>query len=112
MDIAEFVDVAQSVGFVHYHQVPGHAAQIVGLGLGKLIRADEHAAGLFKRLFVASFDNLFVAFGLQDQRLQAEFVLQFLMPMLAQIGRGNDEDVPFALGPALGDDQTGFDGFT
>ena len=43
--------------------------------------------------------------------MQAERVLQLLMPLLAQVGRHDDEDAALALGPALGDDQTRFDGF-
>ena len=55
--------------------------------------------------------QLVVVFRLQNQRLQTEFVLQLLMPLLAQVGRYDDEDAALALGPALGNDQARFDGF-
>lgn len=55
---------------------------------------------------------LFVASSLQDQSLQIELVLQFLVPLLAQVGWRNDEDVTFALCPALGNNQARFNGLT
>ena len=109
-DVARLVHIAQAVRFVHDHQVPRHAPQIVGLGLGELVAADDDAAALLKRQFVAVLALLLVAFGFQNQRLQAELVLQFLVPLLAQVGGHDDKDAPLAFGPALGDDQTGFDG--
>ena len=47
--VAGLVDVAQAVRFIHHHQVPRHALEIIRLGLGKLIRADDDAATLLKR---------------------------------------------------------------
>lgn len=40
-----------------------------------------------------------------------KLVLQFLMPLFAQVGRNNDQDAAATLGPALRDDETGLDGF-
>jgi hypothetical protein len=34
------------------------------------------------------------------------------VPLLAEIGRRDDEDAPFALSPFLGNDQSRLDGFT
>ena len=53
---------------------------------------------------------LFVAFGFQNQRLEAELVLQLLVPLLAQVGWRDDEDAPFALCPALGNHQARLNG--
>jgi hypothetical protein len=53
---------------------------------------------------------LVVALGFQNQRLQAELVLQLLVPLLAQVGRDDDEDAPLALCPALGNHQARLDG--
>jgi len=33
------------------------------------------------------------------------------MPLFAEVRRRDDEDAPFALRPALGNNQSGFDGF-
>lgn len=56
--------------------------------------------------------NRVVAFGFEDQPLQAELVLQLLVPLLAQVRRNDDEDLPPPFGPTLGKDQAGFDGLT
>ena len=50
-----------------------------------------------------------VVLGLQDQAVKVELVLQFLVPLLAQVGRHDDEDTAPALGPALRDDEAGLD---
>ena len=110
-DVAGFVDVAQAVGFVHDHQVPGHTTQVVGLGFGELVGANQYTAGLIEWIAQATLAKLPVAFGLQNVRLQTELVLQLLVPLLAQVGRGDDEDAPLALCPALGYHQTSLDGF-
>src|SRR5690606_7714764 len=52
-----------------------------------------------------------IASGFENQSLQAELLLQFLVPLLAQVGRDNDKNLAPSLGPALRDDQTGFNGF-
>ena len=44
--VAGLVHVAQTVGFVHHHQVPAHAAQVIGLGFSELVGADDDLAGL------------------------------------------------------------------
>lgn len=52
-----------------------------------------------------------VALGLKNQALQTKLVLQFLVPLLAQVGGNDDQDAATAFGPTLGDDKTGLDGF-
>jgi hypothetical protein len=42
---------------------------------------------------------------------QEKLLGQLLMPLFAQIRRGDDEDSPFPFCPSLGDDQACFDGF-
>jgi len=43
--------------------------------------------------------------------LQAELVLQLLVPLFAQVGRDHDKNLAASLGPALRDDQPCFNGF-
>jgi hypothetical protein len=57
----------------------------------------------------AILDGLPERLCFKDRGGQAELVGQFLMPLLAQIGRRNDEDAAPALGPTLGNQQAGFD---
>lgn len=48
--------------------------------------------------------HLVVVSGLKDSGWQEKLLLHFLRPLLAEIGRGDDENAPFALGPLLGED--------
>jgi len=51
-----------------------------------------------------------VVFLFEDDAIQAEFFLYFLMPLFAQVGRGDDKNAAFALCPVLQDDEASFDG--
>jgi hypothetical protein len=108
-DVAGFVDVAQPVGLVIHHDVPGQPAQIVDLGLGELIGADDRLAAI-EGVGVALLSLLVVVLGLQDDRFERELVRQLLMPLLAQVGEDNDQDAALSLGPELGQHQPGLDG--
>ncbi len=41
---------------------------------------------------------------------EKEFVGEFLVPLLAEVGRSYDENASLSLSPALGQNQPGFDG--
>jgi hypothetical protein len=56
-------------------------------------------------------DGLAVGLGFKQAGGDTELVRQFLMPLLAQVGRRDDQNAALALGPFLGDQQAGFDGF-
>ena len=107
-DVAVFVHVAQAVRFVKYDKFPGDAFDIGRFGFGELVGTDDGAL-LVKRVF-AGFAQGGVVFVFEDGAIQAEFFLYFLMPLLAQIGRGDDKNAAFALCPVLQDDEAGFDG--
>lgn len=107
-DVAVFVHVAQAVRFVKYDKFPGDAFDIGRFGFGELVGTDDGAL-LVKRVF-AGFAQGGVVFVFEDGAIQAEFFLYFLMPLLAQVGRGDDKNAAFALCPVLQDDEAGFDG--
>lgn len=109
-DVAGFVDVAQAMRFVEDDQVPVDALDIVSLGLRELVGTDDRTGGEQERVPLLLLADRVVAFGFEDQPLQAELVLQLLMPLLAQVRRNDDEHLPPPFRPALGDDQAGFDG--
>ena len=109
-DVAGLVDIAQAVRFIHHHQVPADALQVVGPGFGERVGADDRPRVVLERLRIARLARGVVTARFQDQTLQVELVLQLLVPLLAQVGRNDDEDAPLALGPVLGDDQARFDG--
>jgi len=105
-DVAFFIDVAQAVRFVKYDKFPGDAFDIGRFGFGELVGTDDGAL-LVKRVF-AGFAQGGVVFVFEDDAIQAEFFLYFLMPLFAQVGRGDDKNAAFALCPVLQDDEAGF----
>ena len=108
-DVAFFIDVAQAVRFVEYDEIPGDTLDVGRFGFGELVGTDDGAL-LVKRVF-AGFAQGVVVFAFEDDAIQAEFFLYFLMPLFAQVGRGDDKNAAFALCPVLQDDEAGFDGF-
>lgn len=87
---------------------------VLGFAGSELVRADKHGCAVachIERVRRALLDGLAVGLGLKKAGGNAEFVCQFLMPLLAQVGRGDDENPTLALCPALGDQQPGFNRF-
>ena len=109
-NIAFFVDVAQAVRFVHHHQMPADCLDVFRFGFGKLVGTDNRHI-LAERVAAFFFQGV-IAFGFQNHALQAEFFLQFLMPLFAQVGGGDNQNMALALRPALQNHQTGLNGFT
>src|SRR5690606_2170773 len=108
-DVAGFVDVAQAMRFIEDNQVPVDAHDIFSLGLCELVGTDDRAGGELERVAPLLLADRVVALGFQNKPLQAKLVLQLLMPLFAQVGRDDDEDLPLPFCPALGYDQAGFD---
>jgi hypothetical protein len=103
-----FVDVAEAVGFVDDDEVPGNVAELEGFGGGELVGANEDFAGLVKGVDEATLAE---GWRFEDFGGEAEFIEEFLLPLLAEGGGKNEKDAAAALGPALGDDEGGLDGF-
>ena len=117
--VVGLVDVAQAMRFVDHHQVPRHALHCVRLASGELVGANDdpvrtrtHGRCGVEGVRYTILDRLSERLGLKDRGGQAELVCQLLMPLLAQIGRHDDEDVTLALGPALCDQQASLNGLT
>ena len=108
-DVAFFIDVAQAVRFVEHDEIPGDTLDVGRFGFGELVGTDD-GAFLIPRVFVG-FAQGGVVFLFKDDAVQTEFFLYFLMPLFAQVGRGDDKNAAFALCPVLQDDEAGFDGF-
>lgn len=108
--VAGLVDVAQTMRFIKDDQVPLNLFDVFGLGLGELVGADYRARGHQERVLPLLLADGVVTLGFEDQPLQAELVLQFLMPLLAQVGRDDDENPAPSLRPALRDHQARLDG--
>ena len=97
-----FPDVAQPVSFVDDDEVPGDLLQVGGAGGGEVVGADGDEAVL------ADGDGT----AFEDGGGQREFFGKLLLPLLAQGGGEDQQDFAATFGPALGDDDTGFDGFS
>ena len=108
-DVAVFVHVAQAVRFVQHRQIPVDAPDVVRLAFRKLIGADDEVF-LVEGVGLVFVQGV-VVFAFEDDAVQAEFVLQFLVPLFAQVGGDDDEDFVPPLCPALRDNQPRFDGF-
>lgn len=73
-DIAGFVDVAHAVGFVEYNQIPLNILDIVRFSFRKLIGAYHRAGNILERTLTRLLADRVIAFRLQDQTLQTEFI--------------------------------------
>jgi hypothetical protein len=112
--VLRLIDVAQAMGFVDDHQVPRHGLHVLGFACRELIGADEYGGAVaceVERVCRTVLDGLAVGPGFKQAGGDTELVCQFLMPLLAQVGRGDDQNAALALGPFLRDQQACFDGF-
>ncbi len=94
-DVAGLVNIAQPVRLVEHDQIPVDALDVGSLGLGKLVRANDRPrlwqTGHQEGVLVFLLADRVVIFGLKNQALQIEFVLQFLVPLLAQVSGDDDQ---------------------
>ena len=63
-----------------------------------------------ERAEVALLDGRVVGLRFQDAAGQEEFLGQLLMPLLAEVGRRDDQNAPLALRPFLREHQARLDG--
>ena len=82
-DVAGFVDIAQTVGFIKDHQVPVHGLDVCSLRFSELVRTNDRARRSLEWILHPLLAHGVVAFGFQEHALQVEFVLQLLVPLLA-----------------------------
>ena len=71
--------------FVKHDQIPVDVLNVGSLGLCKLVRADDRPGWHQEGVLVFLLTDRVVIFGLKNQALQIEFILQFLVPLFAQI---------------------------
>jgi len=99
------------VCFIDDDEIPGRGDDVIGLVSSEVVGADDEVGlvGL-ERIAGARLGCLFVGTGFENGGGEEEFFCQFLVPLLAKVRGRDDEDTAFALGPALGEEDTGFDG--
>ncbi len=108
--LGRLVDVAQPVGLVDHHQIPGRGRDIACLAPGELIGADDDGVLALKWPVVSLADRLVVRLRFQNLAGEEKLLAQLLMPLLAQIGGRDDEEPPPPLGPVLREHQPSLDG--
>jgi hypothetical protein len=108
---ARLVDVAEAVGLVDDDEIPGDAGDLGGPCGGEMVRADDDPPLGLERVGPALAAETVVKGGLEDEGGEGELVLEFLLPLLAEGGREDQQDAAAALGPTLRDDDGGLDGF-
>src|SRR5690349_11970367 len=87
--------------FINYSEVPCDLTDVRLFGTGELVGADDDL-GAVKWVQIPCSNLLVEGLGLQNHRGQEEFVRKLLMPLLAKAGGYDDENLPFALSPSLG----------
>ncbi len=99
------------MGFVHDNQVPVGIAQLVLVVrvTRELIQPADQLICFFK---IISRCALFLLFTAKDFKLQAKFFQQFVLPLLGQTARGNNQNT-LGIGPEqkLTDQQASHDSF-
>ena len=110
-DIGRLVNIPQAVGFVDDDEIPRGVGDIGCLVAGELVGTDDEGVVYLERAEAAGTDGGVVGFGLKNGAREEEFFGNLLMPLLAEVGRRDDEDASFALGPLLGNDEARLDGF-
>ena len=108
--VCVFVDVSQAVRLIDNHQIPLNLLDVSLFASGKVIRADDDFL-LLKGIQTALFDLLIEKLCFQNPRWKKELIQQLLVPLLAKIGRQDDQNSSFSLRPFLGYDYSRFDGF-
>ena len=108
-DVRRLVNIAQPVGFVDHHEVPGQGVDVARLALREMVGADNDL-GRLERAELALSDRNVVRLRLQDAARQKKLFGQLLIPLLAQVGRRDDENPPPALRSFLREHEARFDG--
>src|ERR1035438_9771595 len=97
---------------IYHDKIPVHLLDVDFFGPGEVVRANDDRVLLVKGVEVALLLYLVVESpGFEDRRRKEEFVRQLLVPLFAEVGRHDDEQVALALGPPLREEDAGFDGF-
>lgn len=109
-DVGGFVDVAQPVRFVDDHQVPRYGFYVGRFAPRELVGADDYSVDL-EGAEPALLDGFVIGLRFEDAAGQEEFLREFLMPLLAQVGRRDHQHAALAFGPVLREHQARLNGF-
>ena len=68
--------------------------------------------GLLEGIALPEFNVLIERLRFEDDRGEKKLFQQFLVPLFTQTGRDDNKNLPLPLGPHLGKNDPGFNGFT
>jgi len=99
------------VRLIDDHKVPVRGTDICCFTARELVRADDDVLDV-EGLVVALLERSIIGLGFEDAARQEELFLQFLVPLLTEIGRSDSQETAFALCLSLGKDEPRFDSLT
>src|SRR5208283_3065317 len=101
------VNVTKSVRLVNDSEVPSDLAE-EWLPRTSELEGTDHDLRAAEGIEIAFLSLLVEGSGLQQHRGQEELVRKLLMPLLAETGWNNDQNLAFAFRPLLGQQNPGF----
>jgi len=96
------------VRFIHDDKVPVRGSDIRCFTARELVRADDDVLDV-EGLAVTLLERSIIRFGFEDTAWQEKLFLQFLVPLLTKVGRGDGQETAFALCLSLGKDEPRLD---
>ncbi len=100
------------MSFIEYNEIPFYRAKFVCLPRSEFVGTNYNTLNTREWLGVACLPHGGISARFNDLRMKREFFVKLLLPLLAK-RRGYDQDNPTpVLSPALGENQSGFDGLT
>lgn len=98
------VDIAKAVRFIDDDEVPCRLLHVRLLRTRKLVGADDDGR-LLKWIQVPASNRFIETLRFENDRGKVELLVEFLTPLLAQVGGYDDKQVPLSLGPFLRNEQ-------
>ena len=98
------------MGLVNDHQIPPNLVDLHRLFSRKLVGTDNDIIP-FKGMGIPLSRQVVIGFRFEDTAWQEELLLHFLVPLFAEIGRGDDQDLALSFGPFLREDKSSLDCF-
>jgi hypothetical protein len=100
------------VRLINDDEIPRDPSNVYFLIAGKLIGADEDSISSSKGRWIPCLYLSIERFRFQNFAWKEKLLCQFLLPLLAEIGRGDHQNLPSPFSPLLGNDQPSFNSFT
>ena len=95
------IDTPEAMRLVDNGKVPFRDHELVALA-GRELGGTDDDRRLLERLAHAVFPQAIIGCAFEDRRRKEEFFGHLLRPLLAQVGRADDENAALPLGPFLG----------